>query len=266
MSTPCRVFQQRGIFGCVALFNANRVVISMQWCESTGIVSSRRTVEPVGEQADVPSFGAWRTVDEVGNTLERHIRQRRCEFLFRKAHPKQIFGSDDRPQSVANGMHGHEQMVEAVASLHHWMIDVDKIEPGFPLARARRGGYQPMAHHVGRLLDRQLRLKSAPHIRFAGQITGCEGYVESAAIGLMAALMAAGELAGKGWQAPPRTTSLGALLAHITGDAEAETYQPMNVNFGLFPPLPEVRKKQRKQSYTDRAKQDLLVWLPLLSA
>ncbi len=116
------------------------------------------------------------------------------------------------------------------------------------------------------LLDRQLRLKSAPHIRFAGQITGCEGYVESAATGLMAALMAAGELAARDWQAPPRTTALGALLAHITGDAEAETYQPMNVNFGLFPPLPEVKKKQRKLAYTDRAKQDLLAWLPLVAA
>ena len=116
------------------------------------------------------------------------------------------------------------------------------------------------------LLDRQLRLKTAPHIRFAGQITGCEGYVESAAIGLIAALMAAGELAGRDWQAPPPTTALGALLAHITGDAEAETYQPMNVNFGLFPPLHDVKKKSRKQAYTDRAKQDLQLWLPLIAA
>ena len=111
------------------------------------------------------------------------------------------------------------------------------------------------------LLDRQLRLKSAPHIRFAGQITGCEGYVESAAIGLLAGLMTAEELAGRDWQGPPRSTAMGALLAHITGDAEAETYQPMNVNFGLFPPLPEVRKKQRKEAYTERAKADFGGWL-----
>src|SRR5690606_5786732 len=83
------------------------------------------------------------------------------------------------------------------------------------------------------LLDRQLRLKRAPHIRFAGQITGCEGYVESAAVGLLAGLMAAAELAGRAWLPPPRTTAMGALLAHITGDAEADSYQPMNVNFGL---------------------------------
>jgi methylenetetrahydrofolate--tRNA-(uracil-5-)-methyltransferase len=111
------------------------------------------------------------------------------------------------------------------------------------------------------VLDRQLRLKSAGHVRFAGQITGCEGYVESAAVGLLAGVMAAAEIAGRSWTAPPRTTALGALLAHITGDAEAETYQPMNVNFGLFPPLHDVRKKARKEAYTDRAKADLVSWL-----
>ena len=115
------------------------------------------------------------------------------------------------------------------------------------------------------LLDRELRLKSAPHVRFAGQITGCEGYVESAAMGLLAGLMAAHELAGRPWEAPPRTTALGALLAHVTGDAEAATYQPMNINFGLFPPpAPEVKKKQRKAAYTERAKADLLGWLPVV--
>jgi methylenetetrahydrofolate--tRNA-(uracil-5-)-methyltransferase len=111
------------------------------------------------------------------------------------------------------------------------------------------------------LLDRQLRLNNAPHIRFAGQITGCEGYVESSAVGLLAGLMAAEELTGGEWSPPPRTSAMGALLAHITGDAEAESYQPMNVNFGLFPPLLEVRKKQRKEAYTERAKADFGDWL-----
>jgi hypothetical protein len=107
------------------------------------------------------------------------------------------------------------------------------------------------------LLDRELRLKSRPHIRFAGQITGCEGYVESASVGLLAGLMTAHELAGRAWTPPPRTTALGALLAHITGDAEAESYQPMNVNFGLFPPVDaSVKKKERKEAYTARAKRD----------
>lgn len=110
------------------------------------------------------------------------------------------------------------------------------------------------------VLDRQLRLRGGAHIRFAGQITGCEGYVESSAVGLMAGLMAAAELMATEWEAPPRTTALGALLAHITGDAVAETYQPMNVNFGLFPPLPDVNKKARKTAYTERAKRDIAQW------
>lgn len=110
------------------------------------------------------------------------------------------------------------------------------------------------------VLDRQLRLKGAEHIRFAGQITGCEGYVESSAIGILAGLMAAEELAGRTWENPPRSTAMGALLAHITGDAEADNYQPMNVNFGLFPPLHEVKKKVRKEAYTTRAKHEFTPW------
>jgi methylenetetrahydrofolate--tRNA-(uracil-5-)-methyltransferase len=112
------------------------------------------------------------------------------------------------------------------------------------------------------LLDRQLRLKSAPHIRFAGQITGCEGYVESAAIGLLAGRFAAAELQGRAMEPPPRETALGALLSHITGEAEAETYQPMNVNFGLFPPIPgKTKKADRKKMYTGRARDALAGWM-----
>ncbi|MFC4292040.1 methylenetetrahydrofolate--tRNA-(uracil(54)-C(5))-methyltransferase (FADH(2)-oxidizing) TrmFO [Sphingorhabdus arenilitoris] len=115
------------------------------------------------------------------------------------------------------------------------------------------------------LLDRQLRLKSAPHIRFAGQITGCEGYVESAAVGLMAGIMTAAELAGQKIEPPPATTALGALLSHINGDAapegKAHDYQPMNVNFGLFAPLEgRVHKKERKQALTTRARSELNAW------
>ncbi|EGD58590.1 tRNA (uracil-5-)-methyltransferase Gid [Novosphingobium nitrogenifigens DSM 19370] len=116
------------------------------------------------------------------------------------------------------------------------------------------------------VLDRQLRLRRDDRIRFAGQITGCEGYVESAAIGMLAGLMTAAQFAGKDWTPPPRTTALGALLAHVTGDAEAETYQPMNVNFGLFPPVDSsVKKKVRKEAYTARGKADLTDWLPSLA-
>ena len=147
---------------------------------------------------------------------------------------------------------------------HAEQVRLFRTIPGLENAEfARLGGlHRNTFLNSPRLLDRQLRLKSAPRIRFAGQITGCEGYVESAAVGLMAGLMAADELAGEDWAPPPRTTALGALLSHITGDAVAETYQPMNVNFGLFPPPDEsVRKKQRKQAYTDRAKTDFGTWL-----
>lgn len=112
------------------------------------------------------------------------------------------------------------------------------------------------------LLDHQLRLKLRPGIRFAGQITGVEGYIESAAVGLLAGSFAATERHGKSLLPPPRTTGLGALLAHITGDAEAETFQPMNVNFGIFPPITSGRGgRDRKLLYTQRAKADFGTWL-----
>ncbi|RIA36679.1 methylenetetrahydrofolate--tRNA-(uracil-5-)-methyltransferase [Hephaestia caeni] len=112
------------------------------------------------------------------------------------------------------------------------------------------------------LLDPTLRLKAHPNIRFAGQITGCEGYVESAAIGLLAGRFAAAELAGRALAPPPPATALGALLGHITGAAEAETYQPMNVNFGLFPPIEgRTKKADRKKLYTSRAREALAGWI-----
>ena len=146
---------------------------------------------------------------------------------------------------------------------HGAQVELFRTIPGLENAEfARLGGlHRNTFLNSPLVLDRQLRLKGAEHIRFAGQVTGCEGYVESSAVGLMAGLMAAAELAGRPWQAPPETTAFGALMAHITGDADAETYQPMNVNFGLFPPLHDVKKKQRKEAYTRRAKADLSSWL-----
>jgi methylenetetrahydrofolate--tRNA-(uracil-5-)-methyltransferase len=142
-------------------------------------------------------------------------------------------------------------------------IELFRTIPGLENAEfARLGGlHRNTFLNSPEVLDRQLRLKRAPHIRFAGQVTGCEGYVESAAIGLVAGMMTAAELAGRDWHPLPATTALGALLSHITGDAEAETFQPMNVNFGLFPPLHEVGKKVRKEAYTARAKADLARWI-----
>lgn len=142
-------------------------------------------------------------------------------------------------------------------------VELFRTIPGLENAEfARLGGlHRNTFLNSPEVLDRQLRLKAAPHIRFAGQVTGCEGYVESSAIGLVAGLMTAKELAGEEWTPLPATTAMGALLSHITGDADAATFQPMNVNFGLFPPLHEVKKKQRKEAYTSRAKADLTTWI-----
>ena len=142
-------------------------------------------------------------------------------------------------------------------------IELFRTIPGLENAEfARLGGlHRNTFLNSPLVLDRQLRLRNASQVRFAGQVTGCEGYVESSAVGLIAGMMAAFELAGREWAPLPTTTAMGALLSHITGDAEAETFQPMNVNFGLFPPLHEVKKKARKEAYTGRAKQDFGAWL-----
>lgn len=147
-------------------------------------------------------------------------------------------------------------------------IELFRTIPGLEEAEfARLGGlHRNTFINSPLVLDRQLRLRGGEHVRFAGQITGCEGYVESSAVGLMAGMMAASELMGCEWTPPPRTSAFGALLSHITGDAEADTFQPMNVNFGLFPPLHDVNKKQRKEAYTGRAKADFGEWLETLEA
>ncbi|MBP6580216.1 MAG: methylenetetrahydrofolate--tRNA-(uracil(54)-C(5))-methyltransferase (FADH(2)-oxidizing) TrmFO [Sphingorhabdus sp.] len=147
---------------------------------------------------------------------------------------------------------------------HAAQVELFRTIPGLGQAEfARLGGlHRNTFIRSPILLDRQLRLKSASHIRFAGQITGCEGYIESAAVGLMAGMMAAHELAGRAFTAPPTTTAFGALLGHITGDAEADSYQPMNINFGLFPaPEGKVHKKERKAALTSRARADLARWI-----
>jgi len=149
---------------------------------------------------------------------------------------------------------------------HAEQVRIFRTIPGLENAQfARLGGlHRNTFINSPRLLDSQLRLKTQPHLRFAGQMTGVEGYVESAAIGLLAGRFAAAELMGAELQTPPVTTAFGALLSHITGGADARTFQPMNVNFGLFPELPKsarVRGKDRKQAMSTRALQDLSCWL-----
>jgi methylenetetrahydrofolate--tRNA-(uracil-5-)-methyltransferase len=147
---------------------------------------------------------------------------------------------------------------------HGEQVRIFRTIPGLENAEfARLGGIHRNSFiNSPRLLDRELRLKSRPNIRFAGQITGCEGYVESAAVGLIAARFAAAELRGDTLASPPAETALGALLGHITGGADAETFQPMNVNFGLMPPVEgRWRKADRKKAYTDRARAAFADWM-----
>ncbi len=146
--------------------------------------------------------------------------------------------------------------------------DVFRMIPGLENASFARLGaiHRNTFLNSPTLLDAQMRLKSKPHLRFAGQITGVEGYVESAAMGLLAGRLAVAEARGQNLQAPPQGTAMGALIHHITGGAEAKTFQPMNVNFGLFPPVEGLKggrrgRKDRYKAYTDRAKAAFTDWL-----
>jgi methylenetetrahydrofolate--tRNA-(uracil-5-)-methyltransferase len=147
---------------------------------------------------------------------------------------------------------------------HGEQVRIFRTIPALEEARfARLGGiHRNTFLNSPRLLDAELRLKARPALRFAGQITGVEGYVESAAIGLLAGRFAAAQARGGTVAPPPATTALGALLTHITKGADAQTFQPMNVNFGLFPPLEtEVRGRDRKKLMAHRALTDLDAWL-----
>jgi len=165
---------------------------------------------------------------------------------------------------------------------HGEQVRIFRMIPGLANAEfARLGGlHRNTFLNSPKLLDGELRLKAEPRLRFAGQITGCEGYVESAAVGLLAGRAAAAERLGHDWVPPPPTTAFGALLGHITGGhlaAEGEgprSFQPMNVNFGLFPPLEppshdaegrrikgKERGAARKRALSARALADLDRWL-----
>jgi len=149
---------------------------------------------------------------------------------------------------------------------HGEQVRIFRTIPGLAGAEfARLGGlHRNTFLNSPKLLDASLRLKAVPRWRFAGQITGCEGYVESAAVGLLAGRLAAAERLGETVQLPPPTTAHGALLGHITGghvaaiECGARSFQPMNVNFGLFPPLDaRTPRGARKQALCARALCDL---------
>lgn len=150
---------------------------------------------------------------------------------------------------------------------HGAQVDVFRRIPGLENASfARLGGiHRNTFINSPTLLDDRMRLRSRPNLRFAGQVTGVEGYVESAAMGLLAGRMAAAEILGRDLPPPPPETAMGALVTHITGGADAKTFQPMNVNFGLFPPIDAKGgrrgRKDRYKAYTDRAKGAFQQWL-----
>ncbi|MBM3627756.1 MAG: methylenetetrahydrofolate--tRNA-(uracil(54)-C(5))-methyltransferase (FADH(2)-oxidizing) TrmFO [Alphaproteobacteria bacterium] len=156
---------------------------------------------------------------------------------------------------------------------HAEQVRVFRTVPGLGRAEfARLGGlHRNTFINSPRLLDGTLRLRAQPRLRFAGQVTGVEGYVESAAIGMLAGIFAAAERAGRDPAPPPPTTALGALLGHVTGGADSATFQPMNCNFGLFPPLPEdadvdakgrprIRGTDRRRLVTGRALREVDAW------
>jgi len=156
---------------------------------------------------------------------------------------------------------------------HAEQVRIFQMIPGLEQAQfARLGGlHRNTFINSPRLLDEQLRLKARPALRFAGQITGVEGYIESAAIGMLAGVMAACEKRQQEWLAPPVDTAHGALLAHITGGAMADSFQPMNVNFGLFPEIEaaagkrRLRGRDRKMAYAARALASFEGWTARLA-
>ena len=147
---------------------------------------------------------------------------------------------------------------------HGEQVRIFRMIPGLGKAEfARLGGLHRNSFiRSPVLLDQTLRLKAEPRLTFAGQITGCEGYVESAAVGLLAGRFMAERRQGQTPRLPPPESAIGALLAHITGGAEAETFQPMNINFGLFPPLDQpARGRDRKAALARRGKRLRDEWL-----
>jgi methylenetetrahydrofolate--tRNA-(uracil-5-)-methyltransferase len=226
-------------------------------------------------EATTPYFEGCLPIEvmaERGRETLRHGPMK--PFGLRNPHP-----SGEKPYAVVQLRQDNKlgtlfNMVGFQTKLKHGeQVRAFRTIPGLAKAEfARLGGlHRNTFLNSPKLLDPTLRLKTEPRLRFAGQITGCEGYVESAAIGLLAGRFAAAERLGDTPRLPPPTTAHGALLGHITGghietiDAGARSFQPMNVNFGLFPPLAGVsyrgkKKPMQKPALCARARADLEAW------
>ena len=234
-------------------------------------------------------FREWENVPYFDGCLPIEVMAERGRETLRYGPMKPVgltnaHRPEDKPWAVVqlrqdNALGTLWNMVGFQTKLKHGaQTEVFRMIPGLEKAVfARLGGlHRNTFLNSPRLLDRQLRLKAMPRLRFAGQVTGVEGYVESAAIGLVAGRLAAAERLGRPLEAPPGTTAMGALVNHITGghlDGGRGSFQPMNINSGLLPPIEtpkrdadgrrlgsKVRSKGRKLAMGERALQDLAVW------
>jgi len=229
-----------------------------EWEENTPYFEGCMPIEVMAERGhDTPRFGPMKP---VGLTDPRTGKRPHAVIQLRQ----------DNALGTLYNIVGFQTKMRYGAQ-----TDVFRMIPGLEEAQfARLGGlHRNTFIKSPKLLDDQLRLKVMPRIRFAGQITGVEGYVESAAIGLMAGRMAAAEALGSEFSAPPIETAHGALLSHITGGANIDTFQPMNVNFGLFPEIPmgepdpvtgrkprRPKGRDRKAFYAERALNAIDEW------
>lgn len=243
-------------------------------------------------KAEKVSFKEWEGTPYFDGCLPIEVMAERGRETLRHG-PMKPFGltnphkPEEKPYAVVQLRQDNKlgtlfNMVGFQTKLKHGeQVRIFRTIPGLEHAEfARLGGLHRNTYlNSPKLLDETLRLKCEPRLRCAGQITGCEGYVESAAIGLLAGRFAAAERLHQAIVPPPPTTAHGALLAHITGghvetlDAGPRSFQPMNINFGLFPPPGTVRDAEdrrlraaekslaRKRAITARALADLEQWM-----
>jgi methylenetetrahydrofolate--tRNA-(uracil-5-)-methyltransferase len=218
-----------------------------EWEENTPYFNGCMPIEVMAERGrDTPRFGPMKP---IGLTDPRTGRRPYGVVQLRQ----------DNALATLYNIVGFQTKMK-----HAEQIRVFRMIPGLEKAEfAKLGGlHRNTFIQSPKLLDGELRLKADLRLRFAGQITGVEGYVESAAIGLLAGRFAAHDAKNEEKLAPPPTTSIGSLLAHITLNADVDSFQPMNANFGLFPPLAEpVHKSARKLAMAERALADIAPWL-----